>query len=116
MAIQLSVLDQSPILQGSSPQEALQQTIELAKRVDQLGYKRFWMSEHHSAQSLAGSTPELLTGIIAQATERIKVGTGGVLLPHYSTYKVAEIFRTLEVCILDESTSELDVLRAGCLV
>ena len=96
MAIQLSVLDQSPILQGSSPQEALQQTIELAKRVDQLGYKRFWMSEHHSAQSLAGSTPELLTGIIAQATERIKVGTGGVLLPHYSTYKVAEIFRTLE--------------------
>lgn len=116
MAIQLSVLDQSPILQGSSPQEALQQTIELAKRVDQLGYKRFWMSEHHSAQSLAGSTPELLTGIIAQATERIKVGTGRRLLPHYSTYKVARFSEHWRVCILDESTSELDVLRAGCLV
>ncbi len=96
MSIHLSVLEQSPVLQGSHPQEALQQTIELAKHVDRLGYKRFWMSEHHSTKSLAGSAPELLTGIIAQATERIKVGTGGVLLPHYSTYKVAEIFRILE--------------------
>ncbi|GAA0452486.1 LLM class flavin-dependent oxidoreductase [Alkalibacillus silvisoli] len=96
MNLQLSVLDQSPLLQNHTPQEALQQTIQLARHVDQLGYKRFWMSEHHSTKSLAGSAPEMLIPAIAASTERIRIGTGGVLLPHYSPFKVAEQFRVLE--------------------
>ncbi|GEL78596.1 LLM class flavin-dependent oxidoreductase [Tenuibacillus multivorans] len=96
MTIQLSVLDQSPLLQGNNERDALKQTIELAKHVDQLGYKRFWMSEHHSTKSLAGSAPEILVSSVAANTKQIRVGTGGVLLPHYSPYKVAESFRVLE--------------------
>ncbi|TFB21698.1 LLM class flavin-dependent oxidoreductase [Filobacillus milosensis] len=96
MSIELSVLDQSPILQGHNERDALAQTIDLAKHVDRLGYKRFWMSEHHSTKSLAGSAPEILVSSVAANTNQIRVGTGGVLLPHYSPYKVAETFRVLE--------------------
>ncbi|WP_027964873.1 LLM class flavin-dependent oxidoreductase [Halalkalibacillus halophilus] len=96
MNLKLSVLDQSPLLYNQTPQDALQQTIELAQHVDQLGFHRFWMSEHHSTKSLAGSAPEILVSTIAAKTNQIKVGTGGVLLPHYSSYKVAESFRVLE--------------------
>ncbi|RPF57079.1 LLM class flavin-dependent oxidoreductase [Aquisalibacillus elongatus] len=96
MPIELSVLDQSPLLEGHNEQEALAQTIQLAKHVDDLGYKRFWMSEHHSTKSLAGSAPEILVSAVAAHTNQIRVGTGGVLLPHYTPYKVAETFRVLE--------------------
>ncbi|MGM8216651.1 LLM class flavin-dependent oxidoreductase [Bacillaceae bacterium W0354] len=96
MNLKLSVLDQSPLLQGNNERDALNQTIELAKHVDQLGYTRFWMSEHHSTKSLAGSAPEILVSAVAAQTKNIRVGTGGVLLPHYSPYKVAETFRVLE--------------------
>ncbi|MGP4071494.1 LLM class flavin-dependent oxidoreductase [Piscibacillus sp. B03] len=96
MSLQLSVLDQSPLLQGHNEQDALAQTIALAKHVDELGYKRFWMSEHHSTKSLAGSAPEILVSAVAAQTKHIRVGTGGVLLPHYSPYKIAETFRVLE--------------------
>ncbi len=96
LTIQLSVLDQSPILTGMSPIDAFQQTTELVQHVDRLGYHRYWVSEHHSTKSLAGSAPEILTAHLAAHTNSIRVGTGGVLLPHYSAYKVAESFRVLD--------------------
>ncbi|MCC5801587.1 LLM class flavin-dependent oxidoreductase [Rossellomorea vietnamensis] len=94
--LKLSVLDQSPIAEGMSPQEALNNTIELAKHTEKLGFERFWVSEHHDSTSLAGSSPEVLIAHLAQNTSRIRVGSGGVMLPHYSSYKVAENFRLLE--------------------
>ncbi|WP_347861595.1 LLM class flavin-dependent oxidoreductase [Salimicrobium sp. PL1-032A] len=94
--MKLSVLDQSPILADTNPAEALRQTTELAATVDKLGFHRYWVSEHHSTNSLAGSAPEILAAHLAAHTENIRIGTGGVLLPHYSAYKVAESFRVLE--------------------
>lgn len=96
MQLKLSVLDQSPVGQNRSPKEAFQETTELAKWTEKLGYHRFWVSEHHSTKSLAGSAPEILITHLAANTSKIRVGTGGVLLPHYSPYKVAEVFRVLE--------------------
>lgn len=94
--ISLSVLDQSPIASGSHAREALRQTVQLAQAAERLGYRRFWVSEHHDATTLAGSTPEVLIAHLAARTKRIRVGSGGVMLPHYSAYKVAENFRMLE--------------------
>ncbi|PLT34440.1 LLM class flavin-dependent oxidoreductase [Bacillus sp. V5-8f] len=94
--MQLSVLDQSPISKGSNARIALQQTLELAKAAEQLGYTRFWVAEHHNTNGLASSSPEILISHIASHTKHIRVGSGGVLLPQYSPYKVAENFRTLE--------------------
>ncbi|MEC3882430.1 LLM class flavin-dependent oxidoreductase [Halobacillus sp. HZG1] len=108
--MKLSVLDQSPILTGTDPKEALQQTTELAKWTDKLGYHRFWVSEHHSTSSLAGSAPEILAAHLAAHTKNIRIGTGGVLLPHYSSYKVAEAFRILET--LHPDRIDLGVGRA----
>ncbi|MDQ0215768.1 luciferase family oxidoreductase group 1 [Oikeobacillus pervagus] len=96
MSLKLSVLDQSPISEGMSAEEALANTVELARHVEKLGYSRFWVSEHHDATSLAGSSPEVLISHIAAKTDHIRVGSGGVMLPHYSAYKVAENFRVLE--------------------
>ena len=95
MALQLSVLDQSPIAEGMTAEEALENTVKLAQHVEQLGYKRFWVSEHHDTNSLAGSSPEVLLGHIGAKTSRIRIGSGGVMLPHYSPYKVAENFHVL---------------------
>ncbi|WP_307585775.1 LLM class flavin-dependent oxidoreductase [Paenibacillus wynnii] len=92
----LSVLDQSPVSEGSTPAEALAQTALLAQEAERLGYHRFWVSEHHSAPGLAGSSPEVLIAHLAAVTSSIRIGSGGVLLPHYSAYKVAENFRVLE--------------------
>ncbi|TFD98162.1 LLM class flavin-dependent oxidoreductase [Jeotgalibacillus sp. R-1-5s-1] len=96
MTLKLSILDQSSIAEGSTAEEGLKQTVELAKIADELGYTRFWVSEHHDAPTLAGSSPEVLIAHLASKTERIKVGSGGVMLPHYSSYKVAENFKVLE--------------------
>src|SRR5881392_1872018 len=93
--MRLSVLDQSPISEGSSGPEALRNTIELAQVADRLGYTRYWLAEHHGGAMLAGPSPEVLIGPIASATERIRVGSGGVMLPHYSPFKVAETFSLL---------------------
>ena len=93
--MRLSVLDQSPISQGSSGAQALRNTIELARATDRLGYHRYWVAEHHGGPMLAGPSPEALIGPIAAATERIRVGSGGVMLPHYSPFKVAETFSLL---------------------
>ena len=94
--MKLSVLDQSPISKGQTAQEALQQTIDLAMFTEKLDYHRYWVAEHHNTNGLAGSSPEILVGQIAQKTNRIRVGSGGVLLPQYSPLKVAENFRMLE--------------------
>jgi luciferase family oxidoreductase group 1 len=91
----LSILDQSPISQGSSGSQALANTIDLAGLADRLGYHRYWVAEHHGGPMLAGPSPEALIGPIAAATTRIRVGSGGVMLPHYSPFKVAETFSLL---------------------
>ncbi|UYZ63777.1 LLM class flavin-dependent oxidoreductase [Hymenobacter weizhouensis] len=95
-ALRLSVLDQSPVPQGRTPREALLHTLELARLADQLGYTRFWVSEHHNTRTLAGSAPEVLLARLGAETSRIRLGSGGVMLPHYSALKVAESFRVLE--------------------
>jgi luciferase family oxidoreductase group 1 len=92
----LSVLDQSPIKSGGTAAEAIRETLELSQIADHLGYHRYWLAEHHSSRGLAGSTPEILIGQIAARTGGIRVGSGGVMLSHYSPLKVAENFRMLE--------------------
>ncbi|MDZ5712541.1 LLM class flavin-dependent oxidoreductase [Jeotgalibacillus haloalkalitolerans] len=96
MSLTLSILDQSSISEGGTAEQGLEQTVELAQLADRLGFKRFWVSEHHDTPTLAGSSPEVLIAHLAAKTERIKVGSGGVMLPHYSAYKVAENFKVLE--------------------
>ena len=91
----LSVLDQSPISEGSTGAQALRNTLDLARLADRLGYHRYWVAEHHGGPMLASASPEALIGPIAAATERIRVGSGGVMLPHYSPFKVAETFTIL---------------------
>lgn len=93
--IALGVLDQSPVPSGSTPAAALGTTVALARAAERLGYRRYWLAEHHNTGSLASTAPEVLTGHIAAATSSIRVGAGGVLLPYYSPLKVAEVFRTL---------------------
>src|SRR5215216_3811488 len=93
--VHLSVLDQSPVAEGSTGSQALRNTIDLARLTDGLGYHRYWVAEHHGGPSLAGPSPEVLIGPIASATARLRVGSGGVMLPHYSPVKVAESFSVL---------------------
>ncbi|MBH8567624.1 LLM class flavin-dependent oxidoreductase [Microvirga sp. STS02] len=94
--IRLNVLDQSPIRPGSTAREALLETVQLAQLADRLGYTRFWVSEHHNTNTLAGSTPEVLIAHLGSQTQHLRLGSGGVMLPHYSALKVAENFRLLE--------------------
>jgi luciferase family oxidoreductase group 1 len=96
MVTLLNILDYSPIDEGTDARQALLATTELAKRAEELGYHRFWVAEHHHVLSVAGSSPELLMMHLAASTKRMRIGSGGVMLPHYSPYKVAENFRTLE--------------------
>lgn len=95
MSLKISVLDQSPVPEGSTPAEALQNSIDLARTVDALGYTRFWMSEHHAMETLACTAPEIMLARIGAETRRIRIGSGGIMLPHYASFKVAEQFRTL---------------------
>ena len=94
--MRLSVLDQSPIISGHTPAQAMHETIRLAKAVEQLGYHRYWLAEHHSIAALADPCPEILLTRMAAETSTLRVGTGGILLPYYSPFKVAEQFRMLE--------------------
>jgi luciferase family oxidoreductase group 1 len=95
MPYRLSVLDQSPIAEGSTAADALANTIDLARACDAFGYDRYWLAEHHASPGLAGAAPEALIGPVALATTRIRVGSGGIMLPHYSPFKVAETFALL---------------------
>jgi luciferase family oxidoreductase group 1 len=91
----LNVLDQSPVRQGGTAADALRESVELAQAVEALGYFRYWVAEHHSTANFAGTAPEILIGQIAAHTSSIHVGSGGVMLSHYSALKVAETFRIL---------------------
>ncbi|MBB5372518.1 LLM class flavin-dependent oxidoreductase [Acidocella aromatica] len=94
--MKLSVLDQSPMKSGVSPDECIRETLDLAKSCEAYGYHRYWLSEHHNSEALAGSAPEVLMAAIAATTSRIRLGSAGIMLPHYSAFKVAEQFRVLE--------------------
>jgi luciferase family oxidoreductase group 1 len=93
--LRLSILDQSPVSEGSTGAQALHNTLDLARLADALGYHRYWVAEHHGGPMLAGPSPEVLIGPIAAATRGLRVGSGGVMLPHYSPLKVAESFSLL---------------------
>ena len=93
--LRLGILDQAPISEGSTGSEALHNSIDLARLTDSLGYHRYWVAEHHGTPMLACASPEALIGPIAAATSRLRVGSGGVMLPHYSPLKVAEAFSML---------------------
>src|SRR6202453_5456314 len=91
-----SVLDQSPSSAGSTQDVAIRESIALAQLCDALGYERYWVSEHHNSASIVGTAPEIPIAAVAATTRRIRVGSAGVMLPHYSALKVAEQFRVLE--------------------
>lgn len=95
MTYHLGLLDKSPIPQGDTPEGSLARTVALAQRAEALGYHRFWVAEHHGFAGLAGSVPEVLAAYLLARTQRIRIGTAGVLLQHYSPYKVAEAFHLL---------------------
>jgi luciferase family oxidoreductase group 1 len=94
--MKLSVLDQSVITKGQDAKAAFEETVKLAQFTEKLGYTRFWVAEHHNTNGLAGSAPQVLISHLASMTQRIKIGSGGVLLPQYSPYKIAEDFKVLE--------------------
>ena len=96
MTTKLSILDQSPVIAGLGARRAIGETIALAKRADELGYHRYWLAEHHAIAALADPCPEVLLARLGAETKRIRVGTGGVLLPYYSAFRTAETFRMLE--------------------
>ncbi|SFA90012.1 luciferase family oxidoreductase, group 1 [Lentibacillus halodurans] len=94
--MKLSILDQSPISTGRTAQEALNASVELARLADELGYTRYWIAEHHDVSGLACPNPDVMLGMIGSRTERIRIGAGAVLLPHYKPYRVAETYNLLE--------------------
>ncbi|MGX7349794.1 MsnO8 family LLM class oxidoreductase [Dolosicoccus paucivorans] len=94
--VQFSILDYAQIDEGETSYDAIQNTVALARHAEQLGFKRFWVAEHHDVPAFASSSPELLMMHIADHTEHIKIGSGGVMIPHYSSYKVAENIRLLQ--------------------
>ena len=94
--LRLSIIDQSPVPAGAAAADALQNTLALARLADGLGYTRYWIAEHHATPGYASPAPELLIARAAAETSRMRIGSGGVLLPHYSPLKVAELFSVLE--------------------
>ena len=94
--MRLSVLDQSPVISGLGARRAIEETLALARRADELGYHRYWLAEHHAIAALADPCPEILLARLGAETRRLRVGTGGVLLPYYSAFRTAESFRMLE--------------------
>jgi luciferase family oxidoreductase group 1 len=94
--MQLAILDQSAVRSGHHPAESIRETVALAQACEGYGYGRYWLAEHHASPAVAGSAPEVLLGALAVATRRIRIGSAGVMLPHYSALKVAECFRVLE--------------------
>ena len=99
--MKLSIIDQSPVSAGATPADALRHTIELARLADRLGYTRYWIAEHHDIPALASPAPEVLIARLTGETSRIRLGSGGIMLPHYSPLKVAEVFRMLHALAPD---------------
>lgn len=110
MTLKLSVVDQAPVHNGQSHSNALHSSTQLARLCDELGYYRYWVAEHHDTASYSSSCPEILISHIVQNTKNIRVGSGGIMLSHYSPLKVAELFRTLEA--LNPGRIDLGVGRA----
>jgi luciferase family oxidoreductase group 1 len=108
--ISLGVVDQSPVRHGGTAEDAIRETLELARITERLGYTRYWLAEHHSTNSFAGSSPAVLIPQVAAATRKMRIGSGGVLLTHYSPYQVAENFRMAE--ILTPGRIDLGIGRA----
>jgi luciferase family oxidoreductase group 1 len=102
--VALSVLDLSPVAAGSSGAISLRNSLDLARLADRLGYTRYWVAEHHNLPSIASSAPDIMIGQIAAATERIRVGSGGVMLPNHAPLMVAERFKVLEALFPGRST------------
>src|ERR1700678_1285916 len=100
-SMKISVLDQSPISEGSTGADALRNTLDLARLADQLGFARYWVAEHHGTPMLACASPEVMIASIGSITRRIRIGSGGVMLPHYSPLKVAETFSILSALFPD---------------
>ncbi len=96
MTLRLAILDQSPIVTDRGADASIRETLALARLADELGYGRYWLAEHHNSESHAGSAPEMLVAAIGAISRRIRVGTAGVMLPHYASLKVAEQFRVAE--------------------
>jgi len=94
--MRLSVLDQSIAVAGRPHEESIRNTVALARHCEALGYQRFWVSEHHNHPTIVGTAPEIVMAAIAATTERIRIGSAGIMLPHYSAFKVAEVFRVLD--------------------
>jgi luciferase family oxidoreductase group 1 len=94
-SLRLSVLDQSPVAEGSTAADAVRNTLDLARAADALGFDRYWLAEHHASAGIVGVAPEVLIGPVALATRRIRVGSGGIMLPNFSPFKIAETFRLL---------------------
>src|ERR1700684_3508321 len=99
--MRIGVLDQSPISEGATGAEALRNTLDLARLADQLGFARYWVAEHHGTPMLACGSPEVMIASIGSITQRIRIGSGGVMLPHYSPLKVAETFSILSALFPD---------------
>ena len=108
--MRLSILDQSPIISGHDARRAIEETIALARRAEELGYYRYWLAEHHAIAALADPCPEVLVARLGAETQKLRIGTGGVLLPYYSAFRVAETFRMLEA--LYPSRIDLGIGRA----
>jgi luciferase family oxidoreductase group 1 len=101
MTLRLSVLDQSPVRSGGTAFDAIEETVRLAQAAERLGYHRYWLAEHHGTEGLAGCAPEILIARVAAATRTMRVGSGGVMLSHYSPLKVAETFALLQTMYPD---------------
>jgi luciferase family oxidoreductase group 1 len=110
MLIPLSVLDLSPIPAGTKDSEALINTLDLARAADRLGYVRYWLAEHHSIPSVASTSPEIMIGHVASVTNRMRIGSGGIMLPNHAPLRIAEEFRVLEA--LHPGRIDLGVGRA----
>ena len=107
-----NVLDQSPVTSATNPAQAVAETIALAEHTDTLGYRRFWLAEHHNTSAFAGAAPEILIGHIASRTRHLRVGSGGIMLPHYSPMKVAEVFRMHPSALTSGSAARPAVMGA----
>src|SRR5258707_5084804 len=108
--MRLSILDQSPIISGHDARRAIEETLALARRADALGYHRYWLAEHHAIAALADPCPEVLVARLGAETSRLRIGTGGGLLPYYSAFRTAEAIRLLQA--LYPSPIYLGVVRA----
>jgi len=110
--VPLSILDLSPVSANSTAAQALRNSLDLARHADGLGYRRYWVAEHHNLPAIASSAPDIMIGQIAAVTKNLRVGSGGVMLPNHAPLMVAERFKVLEALFPGASTSDWAARRA----